>query len=158
MGRLVYCLDWIVGGLSEIQGFWVPPVRLRQEGAFIEILQQFQTSSVRHQAHTDQSVENGGQTIKSESVKKVLAFASFQPSSLLFQLHLGLLLSSLLLLCLFLQAAVGLLLPLAPPSGQSLVPLLQEGPGGILPWNSVHNQLLTFQSAQPRSLVEPGSC
>ena len=41
----------------------VPHVHVHVHHDFIEILQQFQTNSVRHQAHSDENVENGGQSI-----------------------------------------------------------------------------------------------
>ena len=59
-GRLVYILDSIFGGLEGIYskvfgGHWSA---LDTVTYFIVVSQQFQTSSVRHQAHTDQNVEN----------------------------------------------------------------------------------------------------
>ena len=52
-GRLVYILDSIFGGLEGIYSKVLDRVTY-----FIVVSQQFQTSSVRHQAHTDQNVEN----------------------------------------------------------------------------------------------------
>ena len=60
--------------MNGIKGFWWSLCPIKTEWPFIGVLQQFQTSSVRHQAHTDQHIENIesgqiGRRWKSESKK-----------------------------------------------------------------------------------------